>query len=158
MSNWNYIEPTPAQIRAINDYNRVYGVKILANTKQDAHDVISAYAPKQYLEFEHGRVKGTNVLFTIENIDKYLNNGYNEMIKKTIKKVVVNGDGTVTLSILKKGNKLETLNLLEALAKGMDKMLNEPSFSEVEDKLGYLSPDDLEEEQQMYGSDPFWWK
>lgn len=155
MSNWKYEEPTPAQKRAIKDYNRVYGVTILVDSKQDAHDVISAYAPKQYLEFENNKVKGTNIPFMIANADKFHNNNYNEMVKKTIKKVVVNGDGTVTLSILRKNN---TLALLECLSKGMNKMLDEPSFSEFEDNLGYLSPDDLEEELNDYGANPMWWE
>jgi hypothetical protein len=158
MSNWKYTEPTPAQLRAIKEYNNAYGVNILINNKQDAHEVISAYVPKQYLEFENGYVKGTNVLFMITNIKRFTSDAYNKLVKKYIKKVKVNDDGTVTLSIIKHNNPLRDLNNLEQLNNLMDKMLTEPSFSEYEDSLGYLSPDDLEEEQQMYGNDPFWWK
>lgn len=158
MANWKYTEPTPAQLRAIGEYNSAYGVKILVNNKQDAHEVISAYVPKQYLEFENGRVKGTNVLFMITDIKRFSSDAYNKMVKKYIKNVRVNGDGTVTLSVVKHGNPLKDLSNLEQIGHLMDRMLTEPSFSEYEDSLGYMSPDELEEEQQMYGNDPFWWK
>jgi hypothetical protein len=94
----------------------------------------------------------------ITNIKRFTSDAYNKLVKKYIKKVKVNDDGTVTLSIIKHNNPLRDLNNLEQLNNLMDKMLTEPSFSEYEDSLGYLSPDDLEEEQQMYGNDPFWWK
>lgn len=155
MNNWKDLEPTPKQLVAIKTYNDIYGVNILIENKQDAHEVISAFVPKQYLEFENGRVKDTNVYFMIINTKKFNDHSYNNYIKKNVKKIVINNDGTVTLSILKTNN---TNNMLLELGSLMDKMMNEPSFSEYEDSLGYLSPDELEEEKQMYGADPMWWK
>lgn len=46
------------------------------------------------------------------------------------------------------------VSVLGCLQNNMDRLLNEVSFSEYEDSLGYLNEMDLKEEMDSYGVDP----
>ena len=151
MSYWDTLPPTEKQVIAIQSYNSAYGVDIKADTKQKAHDVISKFVPVQKLEFTpEGVVKGTNVIYEVIDQKLFMNNPYNKWLKEKVKSIRIE-NGIAYLTVKKHDN---TLNLLNYLAKLQGKMLNEPSFSEVEDNLGYLSPQELERESEMYGADP----
>ena len=151
MSYWNTLPPTEKQVTAIKSYNSAYGVKINADTKQKAYDVISKFCPVQKLEFTpEGFVKGTNVSYEVTNQKLFIENPYNKWLKEKVKSIR-NENGIAYLTVKKHDN---TLDLLSYLAKLQGKMLTNPSFSTLEDDLGYLSPQDLDEERDMYGADP----
>ena len=67
MSSWKLLPPTPNQVKAIESYNLVYGVKIHINNKQDAHNVISVFCPVQKLEFNDTYINGTEVSYEVVN-------------------------------------------------------------------------------------------
>jgi hypothetical protein len=155
MSYWDNLSPTPKQEAAIKDYNKAYGVKIHAYTKQAAHNIISIYCPVQMLEFGADmKVKGTDIYYEITNEKLFKENPRNKFVKDNVVNVKVK-NGIAYITMKKKDN---TLQLLKALQKNMDERLEFPSFDKVGDDLGFLSPQELEEESDMYGSDPIWWK
>ena len=144
MSYWSTLPPTEKQVIAIKSYNSTYGVKIHADTKQKAHDVISKFCPVQKLEFTpEGFVMGTNVLYEVTNQKLFIENPYNKWLKEKVKSIRIE-NGIAYLTVEKYDN---TLDLLSYLAELQNKMLTEPSFSSLEDDLGYLSPQELEEER-----------
>jgi len=151
MSNWSTLPPTEKQIISIKSYNSAYGVKIHADTKQKAHDVISKFCPVQKLEFtSKGFVKGTNVSYEVINQKLFIENPYNKWLKEKVKSIRIE-NGIAYLTVEKHDN---TLDLLSYLAELQGKMLTESSFSSLEDDLGYLRPQDLDKESEMYGADP----
>lgn len=154
MSYWDTLPPTEKQVSAIETYNQTYGIKLVIKSKQDAHDLISVFVPKQILEFEGNIVKGTNIAFTIIDQKRFEKNAYNRYIKDNVKKIEIK-DGIAILSIKKK---VSTLDVLEECARYQDILTENPSMSEEEDNLGFLSPEELEMESDMYGSNPMWWE
>lgn len=155
MGYWKSLSPTPNQLKAIETYNSAYGVKIHINSKQDAHDVISVFCPVQKLDFNYNYVEGTNVSYEVVNENIF--NKYREINKKRLKNVVdiEIRDGEAIITLIKTDNKH---NVLQSLQDNMDKLLTETSHSEYEDSLGYLDEQGLNNEMDMYGNDPMWWK
>lgn len=158
MSYWDSLPPTPAQLNAIKQYNHGYGIELNVNSKQDAHDVISQYCPKQMLFFtEDNYVEGTNISFKIVDSKKFTENPYNKWAKKHIKNVRIE-NGVAHLTILKENPKQNTNDLLLTLQKNMDERLEFPSYDKVGDNLGFLSEEQLDNEMDIYGHDPMWWE
>lgn len=151
-SYWSTLEPTPKQVTAIETYNKGYGVEIKVKNKQDAHDVIKTFVPKQVLEFDGNFVKGTNVTFKITNqrlFNKWASE--NKKFNKRVKSIKISDDGKTAYLGIKIPN--ITPSQMKQLNDGMFDMMENPSFSEEEDALGYLSPQELEEERNLYGVD-----
>ena len=158
MSYWDNLPPTPAQENAIKQYNSAYGIELNVKSKQDAHDVISQYCPKQMLTFtENCLIEGTNIGFKIVDPKRFIENPYNKWAQKHIKNIRIE-NGITYITVLNEDPRKGLNKFLGALQKNMDERLEFPSFDEVSDDLGFLSPQELEEEMDMYGSDPIWWK
>jgi hypothetical protein len=158
MSYWDNLPPTEKQVIAIKSYNSAYGVKIDADTEQKAHDVISKFCPVQKLEFTvEGFVKGTNIPYKIINLKLFNENPYNKWLRDEVKNIRVE-NGMAYFTVVKKDSRKGLNNLLSALQKNMDERLEYPSFDEISDDLGFLSLQEQEEEMDMYGSNPMWWK
>lgn len=149
MSYWKSQQPTPNQLSAIATYNKAYGVEIVINNKQDAHDVISKFCPVQKLDFNDSFIEGTSVKYNIIDNDKF--NQYKSLNHERLKYVesIEIKDGQAIIAIRKKSN-----NHLQSLNDIMFRMLNEESFSEFEDDLGYLDQETLRREKDIYGIDP----
>lgn len=155
MTYWDTLPPTPKQISAIETYNCGYGVKIHANTKQQAHDVISTFVPIQKLDFNTKFVEGTKVTYDV--VDQRTFSNYKRLNNERLDGVesIKIEDGMAIIAMRKKNN---TINTLGSLNSGMSRMMDEPSHSDYEDSLGYLDEGNLKRESDMYGLDPIWWK
>lgn len=150
MSYWDTLPPTTGQENAINTYNKGYGIKLHINTKQQAHDIISTFAPKQVLEFENGVVSGTNITFDVIDKDLFSRWGdLNSNFMNNVESIEIK-DGQAIIGV----RVTATSDVIKSFNDSMHKMIEEESLSEYEDSLGYLDKQDLDREADMYGPDP----
>lgn len=149
---WSKLPPTEKQIAAIESYNHTYGIQLDVKTKQDAHNVISVFVPKQYLEFENNKVKGTNISFTVQNKNRHESNEYNNFIKENLVFLEIK-DGIAHMKLRKKIP--STLDVLEEAARYLDILDNNPAMSEDDDINGFLSPEAMDDLNEMLGTNPY---
>lgn len=78
-NNWNTMEPTPNQKRAIESYERATNTRIYCKNKQDAHAVISLFCAKG-ITFRNGFIEGTTVKYKAKGFSRegqtLFNNSY----------------------------------------------------------------------------------
>lgn len=154
MSYWKTLPPTDNQLKVIDEYNCLYGVKINIKNKQDAHDVIAAYCIVQKLDFDDNYVKHTQVSYEVAEEKKF--NSYKFINNNRLKNVtnIEIKDGIANITMRRQGNNIDLLAGLNNLA---GRLTTEVSCSEYEDSLGYLNEQGLELEKDLYGPDPIWW-